>query len=406
MFEHQPSRDGQPVVEERRIDSALEPLARIAGQGELLAGAGNMLGIEIGAFDQHLGGFGRYARMRAAHDPADIVDHRVVGDHRHRRVERVGLAVERLNLLAILRPARHQRPGQLGAVINVQGAAEIDRDEIGDVDQHRDRLLPDRSELAAHPFGRGAVGHARNGLRVKRGAAVRVERRDIGCGTGAGSGLERRHPVDFRERSQRAQPRSGEIAGDAAHPHAVLAVGGDRNIEHRVAALIVRKGHADRRIGWQLEDAVVLVAQFQLAHRTHHAVRRDPADCADFQFEAAAGHNRPGGAEHADHPRARIGRAADDLQRLAITRIDAEHLQLIGIGVAFGADHARHGKPGEAIGGVFQSFDLKPDRVEPCGNFRRARRSVEVLLEPAKRELHAAVPTPADRVGTSNGEKP
>ena len=39
QVEHQPRRDREPVVEERRIDAALEPLARVAGQRQLLAGA-------------------------------------------------------------------------------------------------------------------------------------------------------------------------------------------------------------------------------------------------------------------------------------------------------------------------------------------------------------------------------
>ena len=74
LLDHQRGRDRSAVVEERRIDPALEPAARVAGQAELLAGPRDLLGIEIGAFDQHVGGRLGDARMLAAHDAADVVD--------------------------------------------------------------------------------------------------------------------------------------------------------------------------------------------------------------------------------------------------------------------------------------------------------------------------------------------
>ena len=46
-------------------------------------------GVEIGAFDQDVGGRLGDPAMLAAHDPADVVDAVVVGDHRHRRTSSV-----------------------------------------------------------------------------------------------------------------------------------------------------------------------------------------------------------------------------------------------------------------------------------------------------------------------------
>jgi hypothetical protein len=54
MLQHQPRRDGEAIVKERRIDPALEPLAGVAGQHQRLAGASDMFRIEIGALDQHV----------------------------------------------------------------------------------------------------------------------------------------------------------------------------------------------------------------------------------------------------------------------------------------------------------------------------------------------------------------
>src|SRR3546814_4599844 len=62
------------------------PCPCIAGQPQLLPGACDMIGIEIGTFDQHVGGAVDHARILAAHDAADIVRLHVVGNHGHARV--------------------------------------------------------------------------------------------------------------------------------------------------------------------------------------------------------------------------------------------------------------------------------------------------------------------------------
>ena len=48
--------------------------------------------------------------MLAAHDPADVVDLAIVGDHGHLAVEPVGLAVEREHLLAVAGAAGDDAP--------------------------------------------------------------------------------------------------------------------------------------------------------------------------------------------------------------------------------------------------------------------------------------------------------
>ena len=65
--------DLQAGLDEGGIDAALEAAARVRDQAELLAGQRDMLGIEIGAFDEDVGGRLGDARMLAAHDAADIV---------------------------------------------------------------------------------------------------------------------------------------------------------------------------------------------------------------------------------------------------------------------------------------------------------------------------------------------
>ena len=82
-----------------------------------------MLGIEIGAFDQDVGRRLGDAAMLAAHDPADVVHLAIVGDHRHARVEPVGLAVEREHLLAVAGAAGDDRAVKLGEIVDVERPA-------------------------------------------------------------------------------------------------------------------------------------------------------------------------------------------------------------------------------------------------------------------------------------------
>ena len=117
-------RIASPSSRKAGIDAALEAAARVAGQAERLAGAGDPLGREISDLEHDVGGRFADARILAAHDPADVVDLAVVGDHRHERLERIFLFVERQHLLAVARRARGQAAVQLGDVIGVRGPAD------------------------------------------------------------------------------------------------------------------------------------------------------------------------------------------------------------------------------------------------------------------------------------------
>jgi hypothetical protein len=130
--------------------------------------------------------------------------------------------------------------------------------------------------------------------------------------------------------------------------------------------------------------------------RAHHAVRFDAADRRGFlSVHAGAGHDRAGQAEHAHQPRARIGRAADDLQRLSPSPvIDASapaacrHWDAAARPVS-----TRATRKGQLFGRVLDAFDLKPDGVELARRSRRGRgRRCRGGPSARKRELHAPLP--------------
>ena len=265
MFPHQPCGNREPVFQKGRIDPALEPLARIAGQHQFLPGAGDMFGIEIGALDQHVGRLIRTARMRAAHDPGYVMHRDIVGDHGHAGIQPVRFAVERNHLFAIPRLAGDQRAAQLGPVIDVQGAAQIERDKIGNIHQRGNRLLAYRFEPVRHPFRCLPIGHARNALRVKGRAGCRIVSAHIRRGISSHNGCKHAHPVDVAQWFQRPQSRRCQITRNSAHAHAILPVGGDRDINHWIIQIgIVGKRGANRCVGGQFDDSVMIIAQLQL----------------------------------------------------------------------------------------------------------------------------------------------
>ena len=91
----------------------------------------------------------------------------------------------------------------------------------------------------------------------------------------------------------------------------------------------------------------------------------------------------PGAAEHADQPGAGVGRAAHDLQRLAVAGIDGQHLQLVGLRMALGGQHLGDPERRQRLGRIVDAFDLQPDAGQRVGDRRRVGVGVEMVLEPA-----------------------
>ena len=257
-------------------------------------------------------------------------------------------------------------------------SAKVEHQIVGDIDQRVDRLLPRRLQPRAHPRrARLAVIDPAHRPREEGRAALGIldPHRDGIVETA----LDQRHV----ERLQRAEPGRRQVARNPAHPHAILPIGGDRHIEHRIVDPgIIGKTCPHRGIGGKLDDPVMLLAEHKLAHRTHHSVRLDPANRRLLQRHVAARHISPGPAEHADHPGARIGRPADHLQRFALAGIDAQHLQLVGLRMRRGAQHFRDHEWRQRLGRILNPFDLQPDLGQLVGHGADIGRRVEMRFQP------------------------
>ena len=101
QIQHHARRQFEARQHEGRIDAALETVAGVGIDAELAAGLRDVDLVPQRRFDQHVGGGFRAAGCFAAHDAGERFDAVLVGNDADAVVERVGLAVERQQLLAV-----------------------------------------------------------------------------------------------------------------------------------------------------------------------------------------------------------------------------------------------------------------------------------------------------------------
>ncbi len=173
------------------------------------------------------------------------------------------------------------------------------------------------------------------------------------------------------------------------HAGAIAPVRRDRDVEdHTVQPRIVGIARADRRILGQIDNALMGIAEHQLALRAQHAVGVLAADIALRKREIGARNIGAGRGEHGLHAGPRIGRTAHDLDRIAIAGIDHAHAELVGIGVLVGRNHPGNDEIVERLALILHALDLEPDPGERVGDVLRRGVGIEVILQPVERELH------------------
>ena len=274
----------------------------------------------------------------------------------------------------------------------MQRPAAVEGDEIGDIDQRVDRPQSDCRQPLLQPVGRGAVLHAL----YQPQPEGRAQRRLHSIVTFTGQGKSALHRL-YDAVLEGADGGGAEIAGDAVDAGAVGPVGREIDLDHRLAERgIVSVAFPDRRVGRQIDDAVMVVGELQLGFRHQHAAAFDAADGADGERDVLAGDEGAGRREHALHAGARVGRAAHDLDRLAVAGIDHADAQAVGVGMLLGGnDRGNHERLSTRL--VLDALDLEPDHGELVDD-RRQRSSVSRCSLSQQRELHDATrraPAPA-----------
>src|SRR5262249_37408524 len=146
----------------------------------------------------------------------------------------------------------------------------------------------------------------------------------------------------------------------------------------------------------------MLFGQLELALGAEHAVRGDTADRSSGELGAARRDGGADGREHGLEPGPRIGRAANDLERLAAD-IHFADAQLVGIGMRLRREHMTNAEARELLRRILYALDFEAEIGEAFADFRERSLGLQMILEPGERELHRD-PPPAE--GTSSGRKP
>ena len=215
--------------------------------------------------------------------------------------------------------------------------------------------------------------------------------------------------LDLRhvERLQRAEAGRGEVAGDAAHAHAILAVGRDRDVEHRDR----RARHSrrsSRRPAHRRASSMIpswSSPSCELARRAHHAVgsrrRGSPPSSASCR---CPGHRRPGAPNTPSIPARALG-----APHTTCTGCRRRHRRSAPAACR-PADGARRSAPCATVNGASASAGLStpstssPIAVSVSAIVAASASVSRCSLSQRQREFHA--PTPPLSVGTSRKRKP
>ena len=193
-------------------------------------------------------------------------------------VDRVRLAVEACECLALATEPGADGAGQLVGVVDVQGAAAVEADVVGDVDQRVDGAQADGLEALLHPGRRGAVGDAPDiaAGEARAGVARLLGEVELDVDGAVVVALD---AADLLLGLELAEAGGGEVAGDAAHARAVGPVGGELHVEHGIGEaqdVGVALTQLVAKLGVELDDALVVVGELELALGDQHALETTP----------------------------------------------------------------------------------------------------------------------------------
>ena len=393
------ARRGQQLGEAQRghlsdlgVAAALEAGRRLAAQVQPLRRPGDRHGVPPGHLQQHrCGGVGDLGR-RATHHTGDADRHVVgIGQDAVTAGEGALHAVERDDALAVARPTHPQvAVAELREVVGVAGLAQLEHHVVGRVDHVVDRAHAECGEPIGQPARRRADGDVVQHPSVEAPAEL------------GGGDLDRR-PAGERGRGRRdrrghlgegdAEP-GRQVACHSGHRHGVGPVRVDLQVVEDVVDDTEGGLQVSTRRGGGVEDqdALVIVAETELATGAEHAVRPLAAQLATLDLHAVAHDGAEGGQRHviAD---GHVERTAADLQRLAVAGIHVDQLDLVGVGVRSEVEHLGDDDAVEAATEVVDRLDRHPEVAHLQAERDRVALDRGELLEPREQHLHGAPPT-------------
>ena len=350
----------------------------------------------VGSLDQHAGGRRDNLGGRPSHHACQGNRARRVGHDDVAGCQRAFHPVQGLQPLTLLGPPEDDLAAGYGIRIEcMDRVTELPHHVVGHVHHVGDGPLPDSQKPQLHPKRRGTDPHAVHLVGNEARARFRIADRHFE-GRGLRAGREARGDV-----TQRDLPVGGQLAGQSPDAHAVAPIGGDAHVKHHVAqADHLLQGAAQVVLGGraqlvQDQDAVVVIAQPELAGRGDHAVRYDAAYLATPHLERLV----RSGAETGSGPR-----VGDDRTGLEVPRpahhvpgdrsvINPAETDPVSIGMRPDLLHSPHHYALEGRSVFLNPLYLVTEGDEdPLQFVRIPGRQIDEIREPANRNLHRNCP--------------
>ena len=244
------------------------------------AGQSDADGIEQGAFNEDGGGGFVAARRLPADNAGDGLHPGGVADGAVFGGDGVVLAVQCPHRFTRATAQGQRIASQLADIEHMQRAAEVEGKEIRHIHQRIDRAQADGRKPILQPFRAGGVADVADGAADNPGAGIQEIITPDRPTFERGGNLRRCERLQCPEASRR------EIARHAADGETIAAVRRHPDLDDRIVqASPCRVGHAHRRVGRQVHDSSVIVAQPHFAGGHHHALTFHAADFADFQCD-------------------------------------------------------------------------------------------------------------------------
>ena len=371
-----------------RIDATLKTVSGVGGKIEAARTSGHCRRPPKSGLDINMAGGIAHCGGVTTHDAGQRFDLLVVGNHANLGIQRNGVAVEQLQLLAGTGPAHLQTTVDFFQIKDVGRATQLKHDVVGDVYQRADAALPATRQTVHHPRGRLRlridVAHDASGKAATQVRGSNVHRQDFG--------QTDRHGRNRRHFQRRACQRS-HLARHAQYAQAMRQIRREFEGEQRVVQLhVCADVLANWRIGRQLQQAIAGLADPQLAGRTQHALAFDAAQLAQLdQKRFSVGTGRQLGtdrrARHTDTC-PRIGRTTHDVEQRSRANIHLANAQAVRVGMLRNRlDFADH-DAAEWRGNRLERFHFQASHGERIRQLLGAQRGIAKSAQPGFRELH------------------
>ena len=182
------------------------------------------------------------------------------------------------------------------------------------------------------------------------------------------------------ERTRRAGHRR-DLAGEPDDRQRVAAVRLDVDVEHDVAVEVGQRA-PERRVRGQDQDPVGVGGQAELVARAEHAVA-DDAHLLGPLDPPVAGQDRAGQRHRDALAGGDVRRAADDLERLAVTDRDPRQRQPVGARMALDRQQLADDDVLPVLAPAVDALDLHPEQRQALGELLRRQVDVDVVAQPA-----------------------